>query len=827
MAYCSKCGDQVKENDNFCTACGTAVPRYASGFSQKKPKRVDAHTEKHQTAGVFAIIASGLALILFFEFVIGPAIWGRTIFGGTAPSDKAISMGSAMVSSNNPVAKIGVVTVDFGENIIEETELRIQTGTQAPKSDYFTGIDVYDFTLQGQSQFSSPVDITLPNTAGFDEAAYVAYFNEEIQEWEQVPYEINGDKVVFSTRHFSRYGLVKYHRNRYAGPLTPLVINYDELRKALNGIEEDGLFERFLEEKGQIGSNELINKALAVSNDAIGYTSIPVSYEAMVARIGDAAAKELADKLTLVGGALTVLKVAYQLQAQDSINKTIQDNIFDICELALGGAALAIPSSTLLPVAAAGVFMLGLGYDYVLVPAYEDDSLQFAYKAYYDYCMYPHIAYDKNRAKALADGSGEESPWVVLQTYNTKTKKWESAQNGAGLLSLNQSFSGKWKEALMDCYDLYIKDPKAMQERIDALIDEYLDVFWTLDGLEPVQFAQDYCGIAEEDWRWPDVAETQQMKNAVKAELMRELKPVFERAQQTVVEDMQKTLLQQTNDLVKHLNTEIAFIIVDPEADKEGFEHTRVANDIIRIESVTSAHQEDWVCQPGRYGQDIIFACTLNNYLKEGCPDKVCFYKTQKDLKAGNPYMTVDLHVEMPLTKIVLGQEQGIPGTYSNTASGAIEMFPNEWALRQCMQYQFKDITVDNSGQISCNAPAQDATFKGVYGINEEYDVNASFGAAELSGQIDLETGTGRAQISGSVEALCQFSNSATTWTAFFSGDMSIAYVNDSLVLISSPDNLSVHLSGQDITRDLGGSTLADFDTDIQLQEQLVYKKTQ
>ena len=118
--------------------------------------------------------------------------------------------------------------------------------------------------------------------------------------------------------------------------------------------------------------------------------------------------------------------------------------------------------------------------------------------------------------------------WVVLQYYNTKKKTWESAHSGAELLMLNQGFTRKWEDALMDCYTQYAKDPKAMQERIDALIDEYLDVFWTLEGNEPIQFAKDYCGIEEEDWRWPDVVETQKMKNAVKAELQQELKPVFE-----------------------------------------------------------------------------------------------------------------------------------------------------------------------------------------------------------------------------------------------------------------------------------------------------------
>lgn len=831
MSFCSHCGAQMPDGVRFCTRCGGAAapntgqtppPQPAQpydGQQRKKPRR--------QTGGIIAIIASGLAVILLFEFVIGPMFSGRTIFGGAATSGKVISTGSAVVSPDNPVAEIDGVTVDFGDNLTAEAELHIQTGTQAQDSEQYTGIDVYDFTLEGQSEFATLVDITLPNTAEQDEAFYVAYYNEETDGWEKLPFEIKGNEVNFSTLHFSRYGLIKYHRDRYVGPLTPLVVNYDELHKALEGIEEDDLFERFVEEKGQIGSNEFINKALAVSNDAIGYTSAPVTYEAMVARLGDTAARELSDKLTLVGGAVTCLKIAYQWQAQDSYEKILQDNIFDLCELALGGAALAIPSSTLLPVAAVVVFSVGIGFDYVFVPAYQDDSLQYVYRAYSDYCMYPHIAYDKKRAKALAEGSSEDSPWVVLQTYNGKKKKWESTHGGAELMMLNQNFSHKWEKALMDIYTQYLKDPKAMQERIDALIDEYLDAFWTLKGEEQLQFAKDYCGIAEEDWRWPDEIEVQQMKSAMKAELMRDLKPVFEDVQETVVEDMKQTLIQETDALVEYLNTEISFVIVDPEAEKEGFENTRVADDIIRIEPVSDAHQNDWVCQPGRYGQDIVFACTLNNYLKEGCPDKICFYKTETDMKAVKPYMTMDLRVEMPVTKIVLGQEQGIPGTYTNIWDRGVGLFPNTWALDQCLLTQFKDITVAEDGRISCNAPAQDATFIGFKGIDEEFEVNGRFGEAEMSGQIDLETGQGHVYVSGSMEAHCQFGYATTTWTVSFSGDMTVSYVGRSLMLYSDPDRLSVRLTGKDISEYPDGSAPAVHDTDIQLDEHFVYKKAE
>lgn len=653
MRFCSNCGANISDEVRFCARCGAVAPNNMQYPSPPYDRRLR-KKPRGQTGGIVSIIASGLVVILLFELVIGPKISGRTLFDGAAPSNQVLSTGSAAVSPDNPVAKIDGVTVDFGDNLSSETELSIQTGTIAPDNEQYTGIDFYDFKLEGQSAFTTLVDITLPNTAEPDEAFYVAYQSEETGKWENIPFENEGDEVTFSTRHFSRYALIKYYRDRYVGPLTPLMVNYDEVRKALAGIDDEDLFQRVLEEKLQLGSNEYVNKAFSVGNDLLGAASLPYTYDEIVARMSGTVASKVGNYFTAAGALVTALKVVYQIQAQDSYDKVLKDNIFDVCEVALAGAAIAIPSSVVLPVAAVLVFGAGLVYDYTVVPAFKDDSLQYAYRAYNDYCMYPHIAYDKNRAKELAEGSGEDSPWIALETYNADTEQWVSTYGGAGLLTLNQSFSGKWEEALMGSYTLYEKDPKAMQERTEALVDEYLDVFWALEGGEQIQFAKSYCGIAEENWRWPDGAETQQMKNAIKAELLRDLRPVFEDVQETIVEDMKTTLLQNTDALVEYLNTEISFEIVDPAAKKEGFENTRVKDDIIRFEPVSSTHQNDWVCQPDRWGGDTVFCCTLYNYLKEGSPDKVCFYKTEADLKAGAPYMTLDMRVEMPVTRIVL-----------------------------------------------------------------------------------------------------------------------------------------------------------------------------
>jgi len=319
--FCSNCGNEIPDGARFCTVCGETVENVQpkkTTYSQpvqitqnyqkiQHPRSVKQNITKRQKVGIAAIISAGLAFIMLFMLVIGPFIAKQVNSGKWPDTGKVTDSGSAVVSPDNPVAKIGKVTVDFKDNLNGQAKLTVQTGSQQPQSEQYTAIDVYDFSLEGQIEFDTLINITLPNTAEENEAFHVCFYNEEDGEWEKLPYETSGDEVSFSTTHFSTYGLIRYNRNRYTGPLTPLVVNYDELRKALKNIEDDNLFEQFLEQKGQVGANEWVKKGMSLFNDATGYVSIPPTYGATV---GLEDSRVLADKLAAVGGTVTFLKMA-------------------------------------------------------------------------------------------------------------------------------------------------------------------------------------------------------------------------------------------------------------------------------------------------------------------------------------------------------------------------------------------------------------------------------------------------------------------------------------------------------------------------------------
>ena len=348
LNVCNVCGTEIGAGVAFCKRCGQPVmsesPRYSSTeplgtyTTRSQPPMQPTvypysspNVQKHSRRPLVAVISVFVAAAILITGFWQPGFFLTGKSGGHIESATA----STVVSPENPAAQIGDITVNFGNNLTAETELTIQTSALPASSDYINSIDAYNFTLEGQSKFTTLVDITIPNTAGSNETCYMAYYNEETGNWEQIPFEINGDEVAFSTRHFSQFALFKYDRNRYTGPLTPVVINYDDYRAKLKADEDElySLVESYLE--GEIGSSPSTNAALSFANDILSISG----YSATNSNLSDEVKKALNERLIILSSAIVFLKIAYQWQAQDSYDKILQDNIFNLCELALGGAA--------------------------------------------------------------------------------------------------------------------------------------------------------------------------------------------------------------------------------------------------------------------------------------------------------------------------------------------------------------------------------------------------------------------------------------------------------------------------------------------------------
>ena len=121
---------------------------------------------------------------------------------------------TAKVSSDNPIAQIGEVKVDFQswnlEN--ENDELVVRELKELSEGDDGWTIKAYDFKLtSGQSEFATNVEITIPCDNTDSEVYSCVGFNEESGKWEDLYGKCSDDGKSYTiyTNHFSKKGLKK------------------------------------------------------------------------------------------------------------------------------------------------------------------------------------------------------------------------------------------------------------------------------------------------------------------------------------------------------------------------------------------------------------------------------------------------------------------------------------------------------------------------------------------------------------------------------------------------------------------------------------------
>ncbi|MHB1364196.1 MAG: zinc-ribbon domain-containing protein [Eubacteriales bacterium] len=216
--FCRKCGTSYSEGALFCRKCGTLTSEHPAQdkavnkppmpyTNRKQPQTI--RTSEPASVPVPAIrrkspLAAIIASILIFAIIIGAvtvgvnkcgeeAINGNSGLTNITYTEKELSVKGtqASVSPESPVAAAGDVTLDFGAfNLYGESTLEVKALPQ--KNDSRTGVTVtaYDFTLTDNvsretvSEFPTLVDITIPCTATADEYAFVQYYDRDAKEWQ-------------------------------------------------------------------------------------------------------------------------------------------------------------------------------------------------------------------------------------------------------------------------------------------------------------------------------------------------------------------------------------------------------------------------------------------------------------------------------------------------------------------------------------------------------------------------------------------------------------------------------------------------------------------
>ena len=211
MRYCKSCGSEITddETNRFCGQCG--VPLEAMIRSEQlpsvpmqpparamQPTPINAHDKdgahtsikraklKKPTGGIIAIVSSGLAFLLFFNLVIGPAISGKTIFDRFKDKNRIIMEDSIDVSAEQTIVEISGITIDVNPLNLNDSSEKLTVKKYSPTvgEDGFLG-EEYDISLGEEHYLLAPMTIGLPydpDTAK-DSLPCILHYDNDYDAW--------------------------------------------------------------------------------------------------------------------------------------------------------------------------------------------------------------------------------------------------------------------------------------------------------------------------------------------------------------------------------------------------------------------------------------------------------------------------------------------------------------------------------------------------------------------------------------------------------------------------------------------------------------------
>lgn len=573
------------------------------------------------------------------------------------------------VGPESPVAKSGGVTVDFGEfNLTDTGSLNIRD--IGIKNDEKAGLSAhcFDFSMDDVTDFATPVAITLPygRVEGDPESMFVQYFNDETGEWEVV-YSITNESaetITFYTDHFSTFAVFAHftYIDYNKGPNSPVMFNSKMLDKLIDNCEAD--FESFMrmyksnnpEDSGlvQVALDSLTSSDnLSSSVDTTVTTGEGLVKTVLGSENVSGFSKSLGKSLGRIGAGLTALKVGLSWYESGSATRAFQDNKYDIVQLGLSTAGVALGAAPL-TVAASGVWLMGMTDDYTeeMYNAGYSNAVEHAYQEFtWNYVSYSRTAGEfgcklpnNMPARALID---EMVDAVIINDART------------------------WAWLQTPLVKKYRNDPQQLFKALEKQIDDYCNVFWRLKPNVRKMIAED---IHRSDaWSEPSAEERLQLTETVKAKLRYRLRLLFARIYERLMLDAKTKLLWEIQDLEAQMNTvtEFSIYVLDEEDKEIPLSDTDYKEYLAAFSTSPTEKPTIWSWYPG--GDKPEFSCTLYNYIAIGAPGYVKFYKTWEDQVADEAAFTMPVTFAPNRVKIFI-QEKGLSideiiGEYEVTTS--------------------------------------------------------------------------------------------------------------------------------------------------------------
>ena len=501
------------------------------------------------------------------------------------------------LSGNGASMVLSPVTLDT------EVPAKITKVDGAQPLDVDSGIEliVYDFSLEGVSEFAGVIDLIIPLKLTQGALPGAAYLNEETGEWEPVVfrYDSAAEAVVISTDHLSKYGVFS--------------VSGEGLRKArveflmLGG--SSSADENFMaavneyttlgvpaSECLEIGVNA-VGDSLQIGSDILGAAAQSAGYLAY----GDDVLSTVGDYLGNIGLITSVVQIGVNA-ADGKIHDALVGSMKFAWSYTMGKITSKLGGSVM--------------------------SASMAAVAIVDYSI------NKFGTEAI---EGRAS--IYRDAYNLYYQK-----NERGYKS-----SEYWYKTLYPLFEAGNLSEEELKAEIDRIITKHCNEFWGGDNVDGVDA---YADMAREQFKWTGggAGLNDTIRNDISSErrsvLYNDVIPgVIHQIARKINLENERKLRAEYRALSDYLNTPVSFSLVDTNKTYAG--HT------IRFEPLNAkADVKNWT---GKISVDgtAKTSFTLYGHMYSGAPNTLKIYEPGSDV----PVKTVPFKVTLPGIEIVLDDE--------------------------------------------------------------------------------------------------------------------------------------------------------------------------
>jgi hypothetical protein len=623
-----------------------------------------------------------IAIILVFSMMV--SISGC---GGVAAGKEKVLAEGVITEENSSLSGEGLGLHIDPVNFTGELNAKITSVPGSPPLDEEGEIQlqVYDFTVEGMTEFPGVIELTIPLEVGEGEKPGAAYLNSETEAWEPVVfrYDDSSKTLTILTDHLSRYGVFSYsgQGKRYA------TVQY----LGLYGIGEDHDFLQAVEEFSvagvpaaqciEIGASAA-GDALGIGGDMIGNIVQGAGYMAY----GEDILSSIGDSLGKIGLLVSVVQIGSNIY-NNKINDALAGSMKTAFTYIMGKVAGKLSSSVM--------------------------SASMASVAIVDYSI------NKFGTTAI-----EGRKAIYRDAYSIYYQKGEDGFRT----------SAHW----FNLFYPYFSNPTMTQDEIKAEVDrivtEHCDEFWGGKNKLGVDY---YVSEAREKFNWTggQAGLNEDMRKEISAErraiLYNDILPgVFEHIAYKINLENEKRLNEEYSNLVKFLNTQVRFSIVDQEGiyDKHRVRFSPL-NDKAIVENWTGTLKK---------GTTMSSMFTLYGHMYAGGPDTVDIYEPDADLEKDKPIRSTQFKVVIPEFEIVFGDViKGLK--FEGGERDKISQMGLYAALRET-----GTIKVDEDGTFSFDVPY--ATANGGGGNNTFSSEVSGF---HMEGKLDPGSLSGNATFNG------------------------------------------------------------------------------